>query len=126
MVHWDGHGSPNMIVHKTDVPPQWPSQSIMKVEVNVKSVRFMPLQPLSTYTTRMSLCSHLKTFCKLLQAFEDLKDTAEECTLYNKVTELLDKIQVSQAHTKDMKEHICNNFQQDINGAITYLEHWVS
>ena len=58
---------------------------------------------------------------KMLQAFRELQGTEEEITEYKKVTEILDKIEISHPRCEIAKSHVRQNFRADPQSAITYL-----
>ena len=59
--------------------------------------------------------------CKLLEAFQDLKDTDEELSEFQKVKLLLEKIQITQPRAEVAKSHVHQNFRADVDQAIAYL-----
>ena len=58
---------------------------------------------------------------KLIQAYRDLEGTDEEMSEFNKVKNLLEKIQITLPRAEIAKSHVRQNFRQDIHGAIEYL-----
>ena len=58
---------------------------------------------------------------KILQAFRELQGTEEELTEYKKVTEILDKIEITHPRCEVAKSHVRQNYRADPQSAITYL-----
>src|SRR5687767_13299802 len=58
---------------------------------------------------------------KIIQTYQDLDGTVKEITDFLKVKTLLEKIQIIHPRVEVAKAHICQNFQQNVHGAVEYL-----